>query len=325
MVINIHAGHNPDGKVACGAVGLIKESTENRNVKTKLINILRSAGHTVYDCTVDNGTSQNDVLQKIVEKCNSHTVDLDISIHFNAGRGDFAGDGKTAGAEVHIYDTKGSSYEFAKRICEKISALGFANRGVKVNPSLYVLSHTKAQALLVECCFVDDADDVKLYNADSMARAIAEGILGDLVSRPESQDATVKAETKDTYTGSSIVEYLNSIGVDSSFDNRKKLAVQYGISNYSGTAEQNLSLLDKMRNGFAPTQSSTSTSNAKTNYYKAFDSISIVDGLKSIGVDSSMTNRKKIAETNGISNYFGTAEQNTKLLVLAKNGKLIKA
>ena len=24
---NVHAGHNPDGKKACGAVGLIKEST----------------------------------------------------------------------------------------------------------------------------------------------------------------------------------------------------------------------------------------------------------------------------------------------------------
>ena len=27
MKINVHAGHNPDGKIACGAVGLIKEST----------------------------------------------------------------------------------------------------------------------------------------------------------------------------------------------------------------------------------------------------------------------------------------------------------
>ena len=29
MVINVHAGHNPHGKVACGAVGLISESLEN--------------------------------------------------------------------------------------------------------------------------------------------------------------------------------------------------------------------------------------------------------------------------------------------------------
>ena len=30
MIINVHAGHNPDGKVACGAVAIIKESTEAR-------------------------------------------------------------------------------------------------------------------------------------------------------------------------------------------------------------------------------------------------------------------------------------------------------
>lgn len=32
---NIHAGHCPDGKGASGAVGILKESTEARKVKTK--------------------------------------------------------------------------------------------------------------------------------------------------------------------------------------------------------------------------------------------------------------------------------------------------
>ena len=41
MKINVHAGHNPDGKIACGAVGLIKESTEARKVKKKVIKLLR--------------------------------------------------------------------------------------------------------------------------------------------------------------------------------------------------------------------------------------------------------------------------------------------
>lgn len=59
-------------------------------------------------------------------------------------------------------------------------------------------------------------------------------------------------------------------------------------------------------------------------YYKKFSGVSIVDGLKSIGVDSSMSNRKRIAAANGISNYEGTASQNTKLLNLAKQGKLKK-
>ena len=102
MKFNVHAGHNPDGKIACGAVGLIKESTEARKVKKEVIRLLREKGHTVYDCTCQNGKSQTDVLKRIVAKCNQHKVDLDISIHFNAGAGDKKGDGKTTGTEVWV-------------------------------------------------------------------------------------------------------------------------------------------------------------------------------------------------------------------------------
>ena len=51
---------------------------------------------------------------------------------------------------------------------------------------------------------------------------------------------------------------------------------------------------------------------------------SIVDALKQIGVDSSFSNRKKIAGRNNIHNYTGTATQNIKLLNLLKKGKLIR-
>ena len=62
-------------------------------------------------------------------------------------------------------------------------------------------------------------------------------------------------------------------------------------------------------------------------YYPACDSsfTSLVDALRSIGVDSSFSNRKNIAILNGISDYSGTAAQNTQLLNLLKQGKLIKS
>lgn len=65
---------------------------------------------------------------------------------------------------------------------------------------------------------------------------------------------------------------------------------------------------------------------ATVKYYKKYngDSNSLVDALKAIGVSSTLTNRKKIAKANGISDYSGTAEENTKLLTLLKSGKLIK-
>ena len=55
--------------------------------------------------------------------------------------------------------------------------------------------------------------------------------------------------SKSGYKGDSIVDYLNSIGEDSSFSNREKLAKKYGISHYTGTADQNLKLLNHLREG----------------------------------------------------------------------------
>jgi hypothetical protein len=49
------------------------------------------------------------------------------------------------------------------------------------------------------------------------------------------------------YTGSSIVDYLKGAGQASDFASRSKLAQQYGIANYGGTAEQNTQLLNLLR------------------------------------------------------------------------------
>lgn len=175
---NVHAGHNPSGMTACGSVGYLNESDENRNVCNALIEKIKDAGHVAYNCTCDNGTSQKDVLQKIVEKCNQHTVGLDISIHFNALSKEYISDGKTKGVEVWIHpNSKGTEVEdTAKKICESVSKLGFTNRGVKFSDGLYVLKNTKAPAMLIECCFVDDVDDFQLYNCEKMVQAIYDGL-----------------------------------------------------------------------------------------------------------------------------------------------------
>lgn len=49
----------------------------------------------------------------------------------------------------------------------------------------------------------------------------------------------------------SIVDYLSSSGRDSSYAARRKLAEEYGISGYSGTASQNTKLLGMLQNGLA--------------------------------------------------------------------------
>lgn len=186
---NIHAGHCPQGQGASGAVGILKESVEDRIVKDRVITLLRNAGNVVHDCTDDTNCDQKTNLQRIVAKCNQHSVDYDISIHLNSGRRDPHGDGSTGGVEVLCYDEK--TVELAKRIADAISEeFGYTKRndgttkyaGVKIDKSLYVLRHTNAPALLIECCFVDDADDAAKWNAERCANAIYKGITGETVN-----------------------------------------------------------------------------------------------------------------------------------------------
>ena len=167
MKINVHGGHS----LKCrGASKYLDEVNEDRKVKNKVIELLRADGHTVYDCTDDGGATQNANLKAIVSKCNAHAVDLDVSIHLNAGGG--------TGTEVYIYSDNSKAKDEAARIADNISkTLGIRNRGVKTSTKLYVLRKTNSPALLIECCFVDNAIDKAKWNADKCAKAIVEGIL----------------------------------------------------------------------------------------------------------------------------------------------------
>lgn len=212
---NVHGGHS---LVCRGASGLLDEVNEDRKVKNKVIELLRNEGHTVYDCTDDVGKSQSQNLANIVKKCNAHKVDYDISIHLNAGRKDSKGDGKTGGVEVLNYDTRTKA--LSDKICQKIAkALGITNRGTKYSKNLYVLNSTKSLALLIECCFVDDADDAKKWDADECAKAIVEGILGKEIktttstASKENTTTTTKPSTSSTSTTKiNVVHQVNAKG-----------------------------------------------------------------------------------------------------------------
>ena len=52
-----------------------------------------------------------------------------------------------------------------------------------------------------------------------------------------------------SYSGGSIVDALKNIGVDSSYNHRNKLAEENGITDYHGTYEQNIYLLNLLKTG----------------------------------------------------------------------------
>lgn len=177
MNITLHAGHNPSGKIACGASDYLDESTENRYIVKQLLKI--NKGHKIVNCTVNNGKSQLDVLKKIVNKCNSANMQFNVSIHFNAFKHSEK-DGKSKGCEVVLYSENSRLKGKAEQVCNNLAKLGFKNRGVKYNKNLYFLRNTKTPSMIIEVCFVDDQDDTILYKAKKkeVVKAIYEGLFG---------------------------------------------------------------------------------------------------------------------------------------------------
>lgn len=139
-------------------------------------------------------------MRKIVEKCNKRKVDLDISVHFNSGRGEKNRDKKTTGSEIWCTTSSGLKRKCAERILKNLKAIGFRNRGIKITKGLYYLNHTKSKAILIEVCFVDDRDDALLYKKigyRKIAKAIAEGITGETMETVRKYRCIKKSSSKE--------------------------------------------------------------------------------------------------------------------------------
>ena len=99
-----------------------------------------------------------------------------------------------------------------------------------------------------------------------------------------------------------------------------------GIARRYGTTVNTLVKLNNIKNPNLIYAGQKLKIPANINYFKKYtgNSVSIVDALNSIGEKSSFDYRNRIANVNGIANYIGTSKQNTYMLNLLKQGKLIK-
>ena len=199
----VHAGHAAHGNKYEGAVGFCAESVVNRAIAKAVIKYLTQAGHVVYDCTIDEGITQGNIITKIKKEINSHPQCIaNISIHLNAVSKSKA-DGRTKGAEALVYSTVSNDAGIANRILMELKALGFPNRGVKKRTDLGVLKgiYNGGCNIIVECFFCDDEDDYNLFSkvgADAIGKAIAMGILGKPISVMMAAHPTLKMGSRGT-------------------------------------------------------------------------------------------------------------------------------
>ncbi|WJV20675.1 N-acetylmuramoyl-L-alanine amidase [Rossellomorea marisflavi] len=97
----------------------------------------------------------------------------------------------------------------------------------------------------------------------------------------------------------SIVTYLQSIGENSNFSNREKLAAKYGIKGYKGTASQNTKLLSLMRKGSSPVPSKPKAP-AKSSGIKSIGKVKIV-GVTNAAIIQNIPDRRASKSLGSIS------------------------
>lgn len=189
MRIGVNCGHTVSGTQGSGAVGYLNESNETRAVGYALMRLLKNAGHTVVNCTDDYSASTGGNLRAICSLANAQPLDLFLSIHFNAGRGQ--------GCEVFTYGKR--EIKGAREVNAGLARLGFVNRGIKDGANLYVVRRTNSPAMLVEICFVDTKTDAELYKAvgaDKIAEVLFEAITGEKIKESEGKKMTNEERVK---------------------------------------------------------------------------------------------------------------------------------
>ncbi|MEO3706157.1 N-acetylmuramoyl-L-alanine amidase [Trichormus azollae] len=187
MKFGIDMGHNcpPDS----GAKGIKFEDNLTVEVSTKIIAKLKSLGHEAISCKPDRASSVSQSLGRRCNIANRNKVDIFVSIHFNAFNGQANG--------TEVFAQSDASRKIAQPVLNEIVKLGFFNRGVKNGSHLYVIRNTNMPGILIECCFIDSAKDMQLYDGETMASAIVTGLTGKVASVPVN---AVKDEEQNTDT-----------------------------------------------------------------------------------------------------------------------------
>lgn len=217
MKLGRNCGHTLFG-TGTGATGNGKKEQDlTREVGHFVDEFMKQLGHTIINCTVDKATSSSNALNLIVQKANAQPLDLFLSIHFNSFNG------QANGTECWIYSERDITKSIGDRICNNFANMGYKNRGVKLSKNapqggLTVVDYTKAPAILVECCFIDNLSDMKKYNPKEFAKAIVEGILNMKIDTPKESKGAYQVVTESYTNKDNAIKYqeeLKKKGVNS--------------------------------------------------------------------------------------------------------------
>lgn len=216
MNILLIAGHGAGDPGAIGKVNgkTYKEADLTRQVVSGLQSYLKAyANVTVYP--TGNNAYDDQQLGKYLTTGNVKNQDYVLEVHFNASAAD-AGNGKVKGAEAYV-TTSEAGITVEEAILKKLAALGYTNRGVK-RKNWSVINATKragVSSCLLEVCFIDDGDDMALYEKTKgkAMEAIGQGILeGFGLTKTTAQTGNPSVQ-KETMTPEKAIEILRQKGI----------------------------------------------------------------------------------------------------------------
>lgn len=147
-------------------------------------------------------TDWNQGLYAKINIANKNDADLALDIHFNAGGGD--------GAEVFATYSGGYGTTLGNNILDELEKIGQNSRGVKYKTEGGVdyfgfIRETNMPAVIVECGFLDNKTDRKLFDTvkeqQAMGVAIAKGIIRTLKQMGFDDAGELKNAAKKKYTG----------------------------------------------------------------------------------------------------------------------------
>lgn len=180
MKIFIDQGHNPQNPNAGAETNGVREQDVTYAVGVRLAALLRS--NPFFEVRLSRnspteqlGTSNATSLAARVASANSWGADYFISLHCNSSTNVSA-----SGSEVYVYSENSPAYPLGEDILVGLhDATGLPNRGMRINPFLYVLRWTYMPALLVEMGYLTNIVDAELLDTDpeSFARGIYNGML----------------------------------------------------------------------------------------------------------------------------------------------------
>lgn len=203
-----YAGRGGHNFQSLGAHALLDETTEAKKINSSVLKYLKIAGETTIDATPGN-CSQDVDLKYGTDIANNAQVDLFGPIHLNKAYASYVG---AIGCEIWLNPKNPKSVEVGTRVINNLAALGFKNRGLKDGLNQQHLHDIRASnmpAILIETCFVEATEDVRIYKKvgyDIVGKAIAEGILGHAIGTTTPVKATTVITVPATRVNNSIAQ-----------------------------------------------------------------------------------------------------------------------